>query len=859
MKKLFTVLLLAVAVAVAGCTPDNQLDRKWPYTDNGEGGGSQEPTAPGEDEPPVVAATPVFVTNNTKNDVVITINAKGSALANYGGAIYAHTGVLTDKSVSPSDWKYVKADWTANIDECKLTRVEGDIHTLTITGGPHAFYGVPKSEKILKLAFVFRSADGTKEMKQNGNDIYYELSEEGLAVKITRPSDRSILATGKSYTITAAAAEAKSLTLYKNSEIVATSNGEDIAYTYAPAGAEDTVFKAEATNDQKTVTDIVYTTVLGETPSEPRPAGIKDGVTVAGSSATFALYAPGKESVLLLGDFNDYVPSNQYLMKRDGDYFWYSIDGLEANKEYGYQFFVDGKIKVGDPYCQKILDPWNDKYINEKATIYPNLREYPHDKTYDVVSVFSTTTTPYSWQVADFKRPAQNTLAIYELLVRDFTESRTINAVTDKLDYLEGLGINAIELMPIHEFDGNDSWGYNPCFYFAADKAYGTTEDYKRFIDECHKRGIAVILDIVLNHATGQHPWAKMWWNASTNKTASNNPFFNVNAPHNFSVFHDFNHQYHKTRSYFKEMLEFWLKEYNVDGFRFDLTKGLVQNPGNFDAGGYSAQRIEILTDYAKTIREVEPDAYIIFEHFCDQREENELYTKVGALCWCNNQLSAYHETVMGWTGSNKSNFSDFKSGRINNIETHDEERMGYRAVTYADSYIKGNWAVLSKRMQAIYAFHMLTPYPKMMWQFGELGYDVSINANEDGILGSGDEYKTSRKPIRWEYLNDANRKAIYDAIAKCLQFRESQASWYAQENLTVHTWKVDDSNMGGKTLVMDKVIIVANFTSSQKSTTVNVPATGTWKNLMTGASVSLGSTYTANLAANDYIVLVRE
>ena len=861
MKRLFTALLLIAAIAVVGCTPDNQLERKWPYLDEESGGGNSggEVELPGEGEPPIIASNPTFITDNTTNDVIITINAKGSALANHGGAIYAHTGVLTDKSATPADWKYVKAEWTQNIPECKLSRVEGDLHTFTITGGPRAFYGVPKGEKILKLAFVFRSEDGNKEMKDSGNDIFIELVEEGLAVKITAPSDRAILNAGQAYNVVVAAASANNLTLYKNSEMVASSNGSDITYVYTPAGAEDTVFKAEASDGKKTITDIIYTTVLGTTPSEARPANATDGVTVNGSTATFVLYAPGKESVVLLGDFNNFTPLNAYMMKKDGDYFWLSVDNIEANKEYGYQFLVDGKIKVGDPYCRKILDPWNDKFINENSIIYPNLRDYPYDMTSDVVSVFSTSTTAYNWEVANFNRPAVNSLAIYELLVRDFTTTRSINAVTEKLDYLDNLGINAIELMPIQEFDGNNSWGYNPCFYFAADKAYGTEEDYKRFIDECHKRGIAVILDIVLNHSTGQFPWAKMWWNSSTNKTAPNNPFFNVDAPHNFSVFHDFNHQYHKTRSYFKDMLKFWLTEYNVDGFRFDLTKGLVQNPSSYDAGGYSAQRIEILCDYANAIRAIEPDAYVIFEHFCDQSEENELFNKVGALCWNNSQMNGYYETAMGFTGSNKSNFADFKKGRINNIETHDEERVAYKTVAFADGWIKSDWSVISTRLQALYAFHFLTPYPKMMWQFGELGYDVSINANYEGKVGSGDEYKTDPKPVRWEYYDNANRKAIHDALSKVLAFRNSQSAWYGQENLSVHTWNVGDSNMSGKTLVMDKVIVVANFTNSSSSTTVNVPATGNWKNLMTGATVSLGSTYTASLGANSYIVLVRE
>jgi pullulanase/glycogen debranching enzyme len=290
------------------------------------------------------------------------------------------------------------------------------------------------------------------------------------------------------------------------------------------------------------------------------------------------------------------------------------------------------------------------------------------------------------------------------------------------------------------------------------------------------------------------------------------------------------------------------LEEYNVDGFRFDLTKGFVQNPANFSASGYSAERIGILTHYANTIRAIEEDAYIIFEHFCDQKEETELYNTVGALCWNNNQMNGYMESVMGWTGNNKSNFADFKRGRINNIETHDEERVAYKAITYGDSYVKSNWAVISKRLQAAYAFHFLTPYPKMLWQFGELGYDVSIEQNG----------RTGRKPVRWEYLEDSNRKALYDAVSKIISWRTDNEEYYGQDNLSVRSWLVGDNNMGGKTLVMDRVIVVANFTNSQTTTTVSVPSAGQWTNLITGATVELDSSQTFTLAGSDYIVLVK-
>ena len=841
MKRLQTLLMaIFVVITMIGCgeepgfilPPNNTPVNPTPPT-------------PGPTEFPLISTDPAFVTEAMTEDITVILNTAGTAADGFKGELYAHTGVLTDKSTTTGDWKYVLSDWGQNIPECKLESQGDNIWHYTIKGGVHAWYGVPDTETVTHIAFVFRSADSSIEVKDNGADIFVELATEGLSVKFISPAHGAILQVGQEYTVQVQQQAATNVKLYKNDTAVAETGGATLTYTYAPTVAEDVVFKAVATDGTNTVEESISVAVLGETENAARPANVKNGVNVNGNEATFVLFAPGKKSVVLLADFNQYAPSNEYMMKKDGDYFWTTVSGLEEGVEYGYQYLVDGTIKIGDPYATKILDPWNDKWIS--ASVYPNLKAYPAEYTSDIVSVFELNPAEYTWTATSYERPAENSLAIYELLIRDFTEEGSINAVTAKLDYLETLGVNAIELMPIQEFDGNDSWGYNPCFFFAADKAYGTEEAYKVFIDECHKRDIAVIIDVVFNHATGQHPYAKMWWDGGANKTASNNPFFNVDAPHNWSVFHDFNHTYAETVAYIDDVLEYWMEEYNVDGFRFDLTKGFVQNPGNYDAGGYSAQRIGILKHYAETIRAVDQNAYIIFEHFCDQSEETELYNSVGALCWNNNQRGGYKESVLGFTGGGKSNFSDFKKGRINNIETHDEERIAYDAIKYAQSWAKP-WDVLTKRLQAIYAFHFLTPYPKMMWQFGELGYDVSIEENG----------RTGRKPVRWNYYDDANRKALYDAMSKIISWRTDNEEYYGASEVKVHTWKVNDADMGGKTLIMDKVIVVANFNNTEASTTITNPNPGEWTNLMTGEKVQVNGSHTFTLAGSDYIVLVK-
>ncbi|MBK9465542.1 MAG: hypothetical protein IPN56_12300 [Chitinophagaceae bacterium] len=97
----------------------------------------------------------------------------------------------------------------------------------------------------------------------------------------------------------------------------------------------------------------------------------------------------------------------------------------------------------------------------------------------------------------------------------------------------------------------------------------------KEFIDSCHSKGIAVIMDIALNHTTGLNPLAALYWNSATNQPAANNPWLNVSATHPYNVFNDFNHESLQTRYFTSRVAEHWLREYKLDGFRWDLSKDL--------------------------------------------------------------------------------------------------------------------------------------------------------------------------------------------------------------------------------------------------------------------------------------------
>src|SRR5687768_915293 len=258
----------------------------------------------------------------------------------------------------------------------------------------------------------------------------------------------------------------------------------------------------------------------------------------------------------------------------DGNYWWIRISGLTPGAEYAFQYLVDGVLKIADPYAEKILDPANDATI--PAATYPGLLTYPVGQS-GIVSVLQTAAPAYNWQVNNFTRPDKRGLIIYELLLRDFLAAHDWKTLRDTLGYLKNLGVNAIEIMPFNEFEGNLSWGYNPDFYFAPDKYYGPKNTLKRFIDSAHSKGIAVVMDIALNHTYGSSPMVQLYFDAANNRPAANNPWYNPTPRHAFNVGYDMNHESLATRYFVSRVTQHWLQEYKIDGFRFDLSKGFTQ------------------------------------------------------------------------------------------------------------------------------------------------------------------------------------------------------------------------------------------------------------------------------------------
>ncbi len=787
----------------------------------------------------VITVTPPIPTDQNSVEIIYDASLGNAALSGYTGDIYAHAGVITNLSTGPSDWKYVKAGWSENIPACKLTSLGNNKYKLLIEPSIRSFYNVPAGEIIQQLAFVFRSSDGTKTGKTDaGGDIFYDVSPSSLNVRFTNPAENFIFVDlNQSIPVTVSSLFADSTLLYVNGVKVAATNTSEISTSITATAYGQSFVKAIAKTSAAMVADSFYYFVRPAVPVADLPAGMKDGINyLSETSVLLCLYAPFKSFAYAIGDFNNWTPDQASYMNQtpDGKRYWIQLNGLVSGKEYIFQYLVDNTIRIGDPYASKVSDPWNDKYITSDT--YPDLIQYPAGKTSGIATVFQTAQKPYAWKSTAFTPPAKTNLVIYELLVRDFTDKHTFQSVIDTIGYLHTLGINAIELMPVNEFEGNESWGYNPNYYFAPDKYYGKASKLKQLVDTCHQLGIAVIGDMVLNHSYGTSPLVMLYWDGS--KPTANNPWYNVTSPNtSYSWGSDFNHESPDTKKLVDSITSYWMSEFRFDGFRFDFTKGFTNTVG--DGWAYDASRIAILKRMASEMWKRNPNAYVILEHLTDNSEEKEL-SNFGMMLWGNMNYN-YSEAAKGVIAN--SNFVQgsylsrgwTKPHLVSYMESHDEERQMFNCISAGR--VNGNYSIKDtvtalKRAALAATFFLTIPGPKMIWQFGERGYDYSINYN-----ASGNPDRLANKPPRWDYLSKPDRVKLYEVYSKLIYIKKKNPLFGTTDyQLDVSgAVKKITLNFEGKT-----AIVLGNFEVVSSNVDAGFPHTGTWYDYLSGDSLVL-------------------
>ncbi len=831
----------------------------------------------------------------------ITFNKTGTELAPYTGIIYAYIGV----TVNGVRFQNIKGSpvFTSPLHP-QLTQVTASTYSLTISPDLYTYFGVPTNSSITEICVVFRSADAAL---QSRPDIFIPVG--AFQYNLTAPllNSSNIITSGSNFAITANNTNGSaSYNLFANGVSINTATTASYSFT-DPNVTVNKNYELRITQGTTTFSAKFSVVINPGTNSAAMPVGLKDGINYNASDptkATLVLNAPTKSFIYVAGNFNNWQPGTTYAMKKDtaagSTKFWLELTGLTPGEMYAYQYWVcdivnlpvgsPAIVKTADPYSKLVLSPFDDPEIITLG-VYPGLPVYDviapgQQREVTVLQTGPTAWWNYTWSPAttNFVKPKKKDLVIYEVLIRDFDAARTYQDLINRIDYFKNLKINAIQLMPVMEFEGNMSWGYNTVFHMAADKRYGSPAKLKELIDLCHQNGIAVILDIALNHVFGRSALERMWmldtdndgWantNANGERTTSENPYINLTPKHSYNVGSDINH-FRTTgpggdviTPYVTETIKTWIQDYKIDGFRWDLTKGFTNACSSSDEGctnSYLQARVDKLQDYAKIQWTYDPNFLIIFEHLGVNGSAGE------ETVWANYSPPAPFPTqtaeqkgIMQWRKMTdpyanllKGNFADLSgvADASNNrfigyAESHDEERVGYKAFTEAGQ-TQGNLAKILQRFPAMGAVHLLVPGPKMIWHFGDLGNIASLwTCNNGNVSFSNPDCKLDTKPqLQWtnNWVDDAARINIYNSWAKMIDLKKSEPVFENGQfdwNLSVTgSPRIDIYTSTAPTASLSYVFVRTNFSDNTLNTSGGFPFLGTWYNLMDNSSFNVTS-----------------
>lgn len=838
-----------------------------------------------------VTITPA--TFNVTDAITITVSfatATCNSMTTAPAKVYMHAGIGNDTNAFGFN---TIGNWGLDNNVGLMTNNGNGTWSMTLT--PSVYFGLTTTQQAnaTKLGMVFRNATGSQTLKKPTTCSDFIFNVGLFQVSLLAPSENSttLIASGGSRSVQATNTNGTANYNLKANGVSINTSLNTSFYSYPDTNIlENKNYELEIS--QGTSSQIKKFSVLvnpGTTAAALPNGSLVEGINYNPNDATKAILvldAPLKDYVYVAGSFNNWQPNSSFAMKKDltSTKFWLELTGLTPGTNYTYQYWVVNTsnpltgsptiVKTADPFSTLVLSPFDDPYI--PATTYPNMPVYPVGQEREV-TVLKTNQGAYNWQITNFNKPKKEDLVVYELLIRDFDSHRNFQDLIDKIDYFKNLKINAIELMPVMEFEGNEGWGYNTAFHMALDKFYGTADKMKEFVDLCHQNGIAVILDVALNHAFGRNPMDRMWMNDPDGDgwggPSTQNPYFNVTATHSYSVGNDFNHQQPRTKTYVKRVVKQWIEEFKIDGFRWDLTKGFTQNCTGSESctNSYQQDRVDVLKEYVDYSWSLDPTHYAIFEHLGADNEEqqwanyriNETPSK-GVMMW-SEMTYPYTQLIEGYaTGADISRIGNtshgFTAKRVMGYpESHDKDRLMRGALAYgsaagtAPPYNNLNNAL--GRMSAIGATTLLVPGPKMIWHFAELGMDDSIYTCSDGSVNTesdattGDCKLATKPQPQWaeNWLANTQRAQVYSDWSKLIALKINEPVF--EGNYTISP---NGTNLKQRIYVYDttlpankiqNVVVLANFSVTATSITPDFPFTGTWYNLMNNAPVNVVNT----------------
>lgn len=492
-----------------------------------------------------------------------------------------------------------------------------------------------------------------------------------------------------------------------------------------------------------------------------------------------SLFAPNNHKAMIAGTFSDW---KDLPMAKGKDGF-FRISLRLPDGEYRYVFRIQSKSWFFAPNeWVTVIDPYATDVDTKTSGAVLRIR--------DGISVVDT----YRWKHDSVPLPENSELIIYELHIGDFSGGEggnlrrgTFDALTDKLGYLLDLGINAIELMPFKEFPGSHGWGYNPCYFMAAETTYGPTDRLKRLIDECHGLGFRVIMDDVYNHASPETPLAQIdhdYWfhHHPKDREMSWGPEFNYD-------YYDSRLNVRPARAFIGDVARFWIREYHVDGIRYDAVKQI----DNFDF-------LEWIVNETRVAAKGKP--------FFNVAELIPLNPSVCAPegpmdgCWHESFLHVVTEAITGEVDLERlmsvidPRRGGFKLGTsvVNYLGTHDHERvlskLESRGFSGADAF---------KRIRLGFVMLLTAMGIPMIWMGDEFGVNTArtLDSNKiDWQLLAGDENRRLQL-----FLRDLIRFRKSSPVLRSDEIRFAQVDPHNQ----VLAYHRPDENGGG-------VMVILNF-----------------------------------------------
>jgi len=379
---------------------------------------------------------------------------------------------------------------------------------------------------------------------------------------------------------------------------------------------------------------------------------------------------------------------------------------------------------------------------------------------------------PFPWTDAGFRVPPVDELVVYELHVGEF--NRTFSGVAAQLDHLVGLGVNALELMPVTNVKEDVEWGYTPLSYFTPDERYGTPDELRRLVDACHGHGVAVVLDAVYAHAHPEFAYSLVY-----ERTGEPNPMMGRFAGEFFEGSGRFGTDYTKefTRDYFRTVNRYWLQEYHVDGFRYDYVPGMFDGPtgqGYADLVFHTYRHTQDAAAYPRFAGPGHSRVVQCAEHLPDPR--GILATTYSNTCWQNElfdlaraqarsaaALPEFARQLDPELVGYPSRFTNPATGEtipvapFQYVESHDHSRF---VNTFGEEPFSD---VLGLRFGDRSRFFRTQPYViaqytakgvPMLWQGQEFAENWGLPDGGAGRVLHG-------RPLHWEYFYDSAGRAL--------------------------------------------------------------------------------------------------